>query len=127
MNAKGGEQSHYIKAYEMKSMAREEQATVELFRFDPEIDRQPRYTQFKALPYKGYTVRDVLSYIYENLDDTFAFRWACNQGMCRACIVLVNGKPVLSCMEPARKNMKIEPHPKFKVIKDLIVDFDTLK
>lgn len=108
-------------------MARVEEGVVELFRFNPEVDSQPRYVEFNALPYKGHTVKDVLSYIYENIDDTFAFRWACNQGMCRACVVSVNGKPVLSCMQQAIKNMKIEPHPKFKVIKDLIVDFDTLK
>jgi succinate dehydrogenase/fumarate reductase-like Fe-S protein len=30
-------------------------------------------------------------------------------------------------MEPASKYMKIEPHPKFKVIKDLIIDFEKFK
>ncbi len=107
-------------------MARSELATVKLFKFDPEVDSEPRYTEFKDLPYKGYTVRDVLAYIYENLDSSFAFRWACNQGMCRCCVVKVNGKPVLSCQEVARKHMRIEPHHKFEVIKDLIVDFERL-
>lgn len=107
-------------------MSEEELATVKLFRFDPEVDTKPRYSRFKV-PYKGYTVVKVLLYIYENLDDTFAFRWACTQAFCRCCVVSVNGRPVLGCMEPASKNMKIEPHPKFKVIKDLIVDFDKLK
>ena len=108
-------------------MAQDELATVELFRFDPEVDSKPGYAEFKELPYKGYTVRDVLAYIYENRDSSFAFRWACNQGLCRCCPVEVNGKPVLSCEEPASKNMKIDPHHKFKVKKDLIVDLDTLK
>jgi succinate dehydrogenase/fumarate reductase iron-sulfur protein len=104
----------------------EDLAKVEIFRFDPEVDSEPRYSEFKV-PYKGYTIMNVLSYIYENLDSTYAFRWACGKGFCRCCVVSVNGKPVLACMEPAGKYMKIEPHPKFKVLKDLIIDFEKLK
>lgn len=107
-------------------MIEDELATVELFLYHPKVDREPRYRKFKT-PYKGYTVMNVLSYIYENLDSTFAFRWACSKGFCRCCVVSVNEKPVLACMEPASRYMKIEPHPKFKVIKDLIVDFDQLR
>ncbi len=104
----------------------EELATVILYRLDPEVDTQPTYKEFRV-PYKGCTVLNVLSYIYENLDSTFAFRWACSKGVCRACALQVNGKPALACMEPATRYMKIEPHPKFEVIKDLIVDFDKSK
>ncbi len=107
-------------------MNEEDLATIELFRFDPENDREPRYSVFRA-PYKGLTVTNVLSYIYESLDSSFAFRWACGQGFCRCCALLVNGKAVLSCTEPASERMRIEPHPKFRVIKDLIVDFDRVK
>ena len=107
-------------------MVEEDLATVKLFRFDPEVDVEPKHSEYKA-PYNGYTVMNVLQYIYENLDSTFAFRGACTKGFCRCCVVSVNKKPVLACMEPASKNMKIEPHHKFKVIKDLIVDLDTLK
>ena len=110
----------------MSTVVQEDLATVELFRFDPDVDVDPRYCHFK-IPYQGITVMNALTYIYENLDSSFAFRWACGKGFCRCCVVSVNGKPVLSCMEPASKLMRIDPHPKFKVIKDLIVDFDQLK
>lgn len=110
----------------MRRMAEEDLAIVELFRFDPEVDHEPRYNVFR-IPYRGLTVMNVLTYIYENLDSSFAFRWACGQGFCRCCALCVNGKPVLSCMEPASRNMRIEPHPKFRVIKDLLIDFDTAK
>ena len=106
-----------------RDMVGDDLATVQLFRFDPEVDIRPRYSEFKV-PYKGYTVANVLLYIYENLDSTFAFRWGCCKGLCRCCVVSVNGKPALSCMEPASKKMKIEPHPKFQVIKDLVIDFN---
>ncbi len=102
-------------------MVEDELATVSIFRFDPEIDIKPTYSEFKA-PYKGCSVLDVLVYIYENLDSSLAFRWACGKRFCRCCVISVNEKPVLACTAPAQKIMKIAPHPKFKVIKDLAVD-----
>lgn len=107
-------------------MAEEELATVELFRFDPEVDAAPRYDKFKV-PYKGRSVLDVLLHIYYNLDNTFAFRWACTKGFCRCCIVSVNGQPVLACRKSAEANMRLSPHPKFKVLKDLLVDLSRAK
>lgn len=107
-------------------MVEDELATVKLFRFDPEVDAESSYSEFKA-PYKGHTVLDVLLYIYQNLDSTFAFRWACTKGFCRSCVVSVNGKPALACMASAQKEMRIEPHPKFKLIRDLLVDLDQPK
>jgi succinate dehydrogenase/fumarate reductase-like Fe-S protein len=107
-------------------MLQEEQATVRLFRFDPEVDTEPRYDVFKV-PYQGRSVLNVLLYIYQNLDSTFAFRWGCEKHYCRCCVVSVNKQPVLACMAPAEKNMRIDPHPKFKVIKDLLVDLSRPK
>jgi succinate dehydrogenase / fumarate reductase, iron-sulfur subunit len=104
-------------------MAKNKLATVKLFRFDPEVDIEPRYQEYRV-PYQGHTVLSLLRYIYENIDSTFAYRWACNKGFCRACVLSVNDRPVMACMEPANPYMKIAPHPKFKVIRDLIVDFN---
>ena len=102
-------------------MAEDELALVKLFKFAPEVDKEPRYDEYRV-PYLGRTVLDVLRYIYENLDSTFAYRWACTKNFCRACVVSVNGRPALACMKAAEKEMSIEPHPKFKLIKDLLVD-----
>lgn len=104
-------------------MVADELATVRIFRFDPEVDATPRYDEFKV-PYQGYTVLDVIRYIYENLDSTFAFRWACNGGFCRACVVSVNGEPALACNRPAEASMKLDPHPRFRLMKDLLVDLE---
>ena len=104
-------------------MTDNELATVKIFKFDPAVDAEPRYDEFKV-PYRGLTVLDVLRYIYENLDSTFAYRWACTKGFCRACVVSVNGRPALACMKSAEKDMKLDPHPGFKLIKDLLVDFE---
>lgn len=104
-------------------MAEDELARVELFRFDPQVDAEPRYDVYRVR-YQGRTVLDVLRYIYENLDSSFAYRWACTRGGCRSCVVSVNGRPALACTKSAEKEMRIAPHPRFKVIKDLLVDFE---
>ena len=116
--------SRYINEREIDSMTKEDLAVVKLFRFDPEVDTRPSYREYKV-PYRGRTVLDVLLYIYQNMDSTFTFRWACAEGLCRSCAVSVNGRPALACNAPARKEMKIDPHPKFKLKKDLLVDLDS--
>lgn len=104
-------------------MTEGELALVKIFRYDPEVDSGPRYDEYRV-PYLYRTVLDVLHDVYENHDSTIAFRWGCSKGRCRACVVSVNGQPALACMKLAEKEMKIEPHPKFKVIKDLMVEFE---
>lgn len=95
--------------------------SVNVLRFDPAIDQKARFQEYKV-PYEGQTVLSVLRYIYETIDSTLTFRWACAQGYCGGCVVLVNGKPVLPCEKVAVKVMTIEPNRGFKVLKDLIVD-----
>ena len=104
-------------------MSDDELAVVKVFRYDPEVDAGSRYQEYRV-PYMYRTVLDVLRDIFENQDSTITFRWGCGKGRCRACAVSVNGRPVLACMKLAEKEMKIDPHPKFKVIKDLMVDFE---
>lgn len=101
-------------------------ASVKLFRFDPKVDKKPRYETYQA-PYQGRSVLDVLFYIYENFAPGLSFRYGCKVGFCTGCPVLVNGKPAFSCQKVAEEKMTIEPHPKFEIIKDLVVDFDRPK
>lgn len=104
-------------------------AEVKVYRFDPIVDEQPRYQTYKV-PIEGRTVLGVLRYIQENEDPSLAFRFGCAGGgggpRCGACPVVVNGEPTLSCKKVATNQMTIEPHPKYSVIKDLVVDFDQL-
>ena len=98
--------------------------TVRIYRFNPRCDKAPRYDTYTDIPYKESTVLDVLRYIQENIDSTLAFRWACTRAFCRSCAIVVNGKPALACIVTAEREMTIEPHSKFPVIKDLIVDLE---
>lgn len=99
-------------------------ARVVVRRFDPSADSEPYYQEYTCIPFEGRSVMEVLQTIYEEHDPSLAFRRLCIHGFCGSCFLLVNGEPVLSCQCPAQAEMKIEPHPKFPVIRDLVVDLD---
>ncbi len=101
-------------------MVEDELATVSIFRFDPEIDIEPTYSEFKA-PYKGCSVLDVLVYIYENLDSSLAYYSSCRDGVCLGCRMLINGKSALACVTFVKGNIKVEPRPKAEIVRDLVV------
>jgi len=103
-----------------------ELASVKIFKFDPAIDKGPKYEKFNV-PYKGMTVLNVLKTIYHDFDAELAFRWGCEgTGDCRcgACAIMVNNRPALACRKAADAEMVIEPHPKFEIIRDLVFDFN---
>ena len=108
-------------------MDKEDMAKVTIYRFDPTKDAEPRYDVFEDVPYKAMRVSDVLTYIYQNIDSSLAFRYSCRMGLCDACLMKVNGKVEVACKTPAEKEMLIEPVDKFVVLKDLVVDFSQPK
>jgi fumarate reductase iron-sulfur subunit len=108
-------------------MEKEDLAKIKIFRFDPNEDNEPRYDVFENVPYKGMKVMDVLNYIFQNIDSTLAYRYACRMGLCDACLMKINGKVELACTKVAEKEMTIEPVDKFVIIKDLAVDFSQTK
>ncbi|MBI4333732.1 MAG: hypothetical protein HY673_20920 [Chloroflexi bacterium] len=104
-------------------MSEAELAQVSIYRLDPDTAKEPRYDLYQV-PYKGNTVLGVLDYIYQNLDSSLSYREGCTHAWCGVCSLVVNGRPVLACRKSAEKEMVIEPHPKFRLIKDLVVDFN---
>ncbi|MFW5898759.1 MAG: succinate dehydrogenase/fumarate reductase iron-sulfur subunit, partial [Candidatus Saliniplasma sp.] len=100
-----------------------EKARVEVYRFDPESDKEPRYETHEIDMKEGMTVIDALLEIKKR-DPSFHFNYVCRSGQCGICGVNVNGKAVLACREKAYPDMKIKPFSSFPVKKDLIVNFD---
>lgn len=94
-----------------------------IFRFDPSRDASPRYEDYEV-PRKeeGMLVGDVLTYIYENVDPSLAFRWECRARQCGTCGVMINGKAGLICKERAPDVICLEPLHGRRVIRDLVVD-----
>ena len=100
-----------------------ENVDVEIFRYDPDHDSEPRYELYTIPKTKGMTVLEALKYIYDN-EAPIAFRYSCRHNVCGTCGVMVNGKPSLACATPVSSKTKIEPLKGFPVIRDLAVDFN---
>lgn len=104
-----------------------ETVEVKLYRFDPSIEREPRYETY-AVPYQNrMRILGALRYIADELGVEFAFRNYCGNNRCGCCGVKVNGVPMLACWEPVQPRMVIEPLDNFKLIKDLLVERDDLE
>jgi succinate dehydrogenase/fumarate reductase iron-sulfur protein len=99
----------------------EEFGIAKIYRFDPRKDKAPVFETFKV-PYKGMRILDTLHYVCEHYDANIAFRESCRTGLCDVCRCVVNGKPLLTCMSAAEKEMIIEVPSGLPVIRDLVVD-----
>lgn len=80
----------------------------------------------------GMTVLEALTQIKEHMDPTLSFTCSCRSSICGACSVRVNGNAELSCEILVENLMKrydtdvltIEPLGNFRVIRDLVVDWE---
>ena len=70
-------------------------------------DDSVRFQTYEVPRQDGMTIQDLLRYIADELDGTFAFfEHSCKRGFCGSCLVTVNGRKVLSC----RTLVPLEPH-----------------
>ncbi|MDD6383656.1 MAG: succinate dehydrogenase/fumarate reductase iron-sulfur subunit [Selenomonadaceae bacterium] len=80
----------------------------------------------------GMTILEALTEIKEHQDPTLSFTCSCRSSICGACAVRVNGNAELACEILVEKlleryetdTLTIEPLGNFRVIRDLIVDWD---
>jgi succinate dehydrogenase/fumarate reductase-like Fe-S protein len=94
---------------------------VKILRYDPTEKNPPKFVTY-GVPYrKGYSILNVINYIYENIDSSLSFYYSCRIGKCNGCIMKVNGIPTRTCTTPAKKNMTIEPIENHEILKDLVV------
>lgn len=104
------------------------QLTYNIKRFDGVKSFVQEYT-FPHQP--GKTILWGLITIKENLDPTLAFTAACRSAVCGACAVRVSGQAFLACETPLDgilerfgDSLTLEPIQNFKVIRDLVVDWE---
>ncbi|AGK62172.1 succinate dehydrogenase subunit B [Archaeoglobus sulfaticallidus PM70-1] len=95
-------------------------------RFDGE---KSSWAEYVVPAEKGMTVLEGLYYIKENYDGSLAFRASCRMGICGSCAMKIDGTPKLACetqiLSLGKSKITIEPLDNFKVIKDLVADFDS--
>ena len=104
------------------------QITYRIQRFDGVKSFEQEY----SFPHQaGKTILWGLIAIKETLDPTLAFTAACRSAVCGACAVRINGQAFLACETPLDgildrlgDVLTIEPIQNFKVIRDLVVDWE---
>src|SRR5438067_2393413 len=101
---------------------------LEVFRYLPDQEDQPRFDRFEV-PYRAdWVVLDALNHIKDQMDGTLSYRWSCRMGVCGSCGMMVNGEPRLACatyLKDYHPNpVRVEPLTHFPVIRDLIINFD---
>lgn len=72
------------------------------------------------------TILDALNYIKENIDSTLSYRSGCKSGICGSCSVLVNGRESLACKCKSNDKDEIKPLKNSKILKDLVIDLQTI-
>ena len=105
-----------------------ETTTLEVFRYHPEQDSEPRYQTYQVPYQKEWVVLDALNYIKNEIDGSLTFRWSCRMGVCGSCGMMVNGTPRLTCAAFLKdfhpQTIRVEPLAHFPVIRDLVINFD---
>src|SRR5215211_7843979 len=106
---------------------------VRVFRYDPSVGGDGDFQDYvlDCPNESAMTMLDVLLRIQREQDSTVAFRFACRVAMCGSCGMVINGKERLACKTnvadiPAGQDITLRPMNHFPVIKDLVVDMDTL-
>jgi succinate dehydrogenase/fumarate reductase iron-sulfur protein len=96
---------------------------VKVSRFDPSKDKSAHYQTYEVPWCPKMTIMDALDYIYENLDPSLAYHshTSCHRRACARCNLTVTSKPGLSCHTEVNGDITVEPLPRFKVIRDLVV------
>lgn len=96
------------------------------------FDGKKSYVQEYTFPHEaGKTILWGLITIKETADPSLTFVAACRHAVCGACAVRVNGHAVLACETPLDEmlarfgdTLTIAPMNNFKVIRDLVVDWE---
>ena len=87
-------------------------------RYDPSKDNAPYDVTYEVPHDDEYmTLLQALVYVHEN-EEPLAFDFSCRGRMCGRCAMMMDGKPVLACVEPIDDgNHTVEPLEGVPVIK----------
>lgn len=101
--------------------------TAIVFRYDPEIDREPYYDEYCVKAEEEISVLVLLNHIHNEIDPTLSFRsYCCGLQMCRSCLMKIDRKKRFACLTLVKpgETVTIEPalYPEGH-IKDLVSKF----
>ena len=98
---------------------------IKAYRYDPEKPDQAGFQSYAVPTAEPLSVMALLAKIHE-MDASFACRTStCFKGQCGSCLIRVNGQDVLGCITLVKpgESVVLEPHSKYRPIRDLVVDF----
>src|SRR5262245_17008358 len=97
----------------------EKQVTLEVFRYLPDQEDEPRFQTYQVPFREDWVVLDALNYIKDYLDGTLTYRWSCRMGVCGSCGMMVNGEPKLTCAAFLKhyypRPIRVEPLTNFQI------------
>jgi succinate dehydrogenase / fumarate reductase iron-sulfur subunit len=98
---------------------------LKIYRYDPDKDAAPYFKDYDVkLDPADRMLLDALMRVKE-VDDGFAFRRSCREGVCGSDAMNINGKNGLACitkLADLKEPVELRPLPGLPVIRDLIVD-----
>jgi fumarate reductase iron-sulfur subunit len=103
------------------------QLELEVLRYDPEQDTEPRFQSYSVPCEEDWAILDALNFVKENIDTTLSYRWSCHMMVCGSCGMMVNGEPSLTCKTFVRDlpdHVRIEPLANMPIERDLVVVLD---
>ena len=80
-----------------------------IFRFDPELDREPRYQDYVVSARPEERILDCLNRIRWEQDGTLAYRMSCAHGVCGSDGMKINGRCALACQKLVKDYLQIPP------------------
>ena len=101
---------------------------LEIFRYRPDQEDQPRFQTYEVPFREDWVVLDAINYIKDEIDGTLSYRWSCRMGVCGSCGMMVNGIPKLTCATFLKDyypyKIRVEPLTGFPVQRDLVIVMD---
>lgn len=103
----------------------EDYITANVFRYDPDVDKEPYYKEYRVKADEDMLVLALLGLIQKEIDQTLSFRnFCCGLQMCQSCLMKINHRKRFACLTTVKPGEKviIEPatYPESH-IKDLVV------
>ncbi|MCG6877369.1 MAG: succinate dehydrogenase iron-sulfur subunit [Betaproteobacteria bacterium] len=98
---------------------------VSIYRYDPDRDAKPYMKDYDVPVDEGDRMLLDLLVKVKTMDDSFAFRRSCREGVCGSDAMNINGTNGLACITPVaelKDPVVLRPLPGLPVIRDLIVD-----
>lgn len=86
--------------------------TVRIFRFNPDLDTEPRCQEYRVNVAEETSVLVLLNRIQQEMDNTLGFRsFCCGLQMCRSCLMRINKERRFACLTVVKPGETVTVDP----------------